>query len=272
MCVGPDLVHHLLVSTRIDNGLRLQGDPFALLATLRPALRAVHEELVQRKVVTQATEVLDRHRLGLPLVPFDVDDSALRRHRSPLRFARHAVTREHKKAQRSAYREPFDDLQCEVTFLPVPGEDFFLFLVYTEQDRYREVVMSLPGVSEFAYSNADDESPPGVSADEYQARGELWESVLLDEAPGRTGLSWSLLGPYVTISSDVDPGYLMALVPSVEERASALAHLTVKSSVSVSDPDFMRELDVYSADLEAEAQRVALRLSPVTFEDLSVLP
>lgn len=256
------------MSTKIHHGYQLVDVPGGNVLACAPLLRSVmvpvYQSLYFRVAAEVAVGALDAARFGVDhvedtRVPVRAVDTL-----TPVVVADLFLNDIHHHMAKSGERSPHYDMNMQVTFLPDPnpGDAAAAYaLLFTERAEYRDAWQALDWVEPFPYWNNTD-PPEGVSPDDWKARQVVWERVVGWDPPAVRGLSWSLLGGVHPCSAVTDPGRLLDVVPSREQRARRVASSMAAGS---SFSELRADIDRIAPGLVGDLPAVTLEslVSPV---------
>lgn len=125
--------------------------------------------------------------------------------------------------QRTQYRDPDVDFDCDACFIPL--EDKILVTFHTEKKELRELWESCAEVSYYGYWGGDPQE--GVSEEEWEKRREEW-SIALPGAgvPMQNGLSADFIKGFPSMHF-LHPMKVLTYMPTLEERVSRIAYRIV---------------------------------------------
>lgn len=150
------------------------------MATVRTSVHKMLDRMVTEKVAQYAVEIIDHGTCrGKQLQPDE--------RKRPLSYARRHVEERYREVERTQLRDSEVDFSFSLTVMA--GKNKTLAILFTEQEKFRKLWESQPGVKEFSYwDNADQ--PKGISDSQWRARGEEWDAAMpLDFTPAQNGFT-----------------------------------------------------------------------------------
>ena len=188
------------MSTRIYGGIKFaSGDfheVFTRLQEFRDRLVPQTEIMVGSYLASRLTRMVDDTAAqGLPLGE-NFLSKAVNEFRDSL-----------DEIKKTGRRNPGVDTEFKVSILPYDGQLYGI--MFTEQPEWRKLFLAEPWVSEFSYGDASDDTPEGVSYEDYRKRGDLWNAVMPTGAPVNHGVEadltynfywpeWEWIEPHLT--------------------------------------------------------------------------
>lgn len=206
------------MSTKIYDGFRIQAGSAQANLQLLDTLLAPLQQLVDAKnkklILERAMRLFDRtmvRALERRELTQEMCDAA---RWGALSEACNSVQTEQTKCRNSLSRSPLID--CDVQLFLRPHHESNSLLGYLQEERVgaRTYLLTVAGVSDFAYWNNTD-PPEELAEEEWDARGRLWNEVL--DSP-RACLTMSFQPGFPSFE-DED----LAQLPSLTERAQWLA-------------------------------------------------
>ncbi len=156
------------MSTKIYNGLKFTSTDFAELFGQLQRFRKRLVGLTQSEAGSYMAARVVRM----------IDDAAA--NEMPLENFLSKASREFREEvdeiKKTGYRNPSVDFEFKVMIFPHKGE--FYGTVFTEQSDWMKLLRSQKWVREYSYHDSTDDTPPGVSYEDYRKRGDVWSEIL----------------------------------------------------------------------------------------------
>lgn len=92
-----------------------------------------------------------------------------------------------KKTQR---RNPSVDFEFKLSIMPYDGALYGM--IYTEQYAWHKLFMDHPWVNDFSFHDSTDDLPKGITRRDYDARGRLWNKIMPEMVPAKSGVEADL--------------------------------------------------------------------------------
>lgn len=259
------------MSTKVYKGFRfVSNDLLAIhekFMAWRLRIRELTIEYEGRYIARQTVKLIDSFAAGrttsLPDNPF-----------SKVRREFEDAQSEIKKTQR---RNPTIDWDFEVMVMPF--RDQVYGIVFTDQNDWFTDFMAQDWVEDYSYWNNTD-PPDGTSDEEWEIRGELWDSICNQDpsgVPGRAGFLADCTVPFRWTTVDD----VMPYLPTFEDRLKSAAKAGVfmvkarELAPPAGDPSpsfgWLWEVEKYvnSDDGQAAIEAEVNRLRPILKEELT---
>jgi hypothetical protein len=209
------------MSTKIYTGFRFRShdifDVQRLVAEWRIELASIHRNELATLLAGMCAETIDRNAVN----------PERNAGKNPFREARQEVRTRQKEVLGSGLRDPEVDFDFELAILPHDGRIYGM--VFSERSRWVDRWMELDGVEDFSYWDNTDQ-PDEVSEEDWDARGEVWDSILRANPAGTPGMS-GFSAQCTDRMLQPDLGEVMEHIPSFEARVAARARECAMDSV-----------------------------------------
>lgn len=255
-----------------------------LVLEMRERAGHIHEDLYAKRTAKLCYRILDNHTLLSPadfLKYLKEKDENFKIGYSPASLANFIIQHHQLEIKRTMHRDPDYDYECNMALIPGRGKIYMLF--YAEDAAYWEMLKTFQEVKEYPYWNNTD-PPDGMTWSRWERRGAEWDKVLSahrSKIPSLCGFSVALV---VTGRVLTDIAQILALIPTLEERAKehawdSLMNRVIKelhpgSEIESSDCMglFFKAQDYLKTDegkgrLKEEEQRLITILQPVYTKD-----
>lgn len=259
------------MSTKLYGGLRAHTtDALSLAHTIRESLAPIVERARQSQYGDDLTRVWDLSLRGL------TTDTRINATDSPAVAAVLYRMDEdaHDDAPAGTNHGPLD---WAVT-VTEGRDDTTLLIVHAANDAYREALLTLPGIEDYAYWNNSDQ-PDGISDEQWAARRDDWERALgPDWVPANHGvsISTSTWGRGILTEHHDDRWVQGALDSQPSVRARLVVPLTDYAVRDVARDQLMQAVSSALFDVSRALQRaddeiiaaLAPSLRPLTLADV----
>lgn len=172
---------------------------------LRKSINEMLEAMVTEKITQYAVEIIDHGTCrGKKLSPSE--------RKQPLSYARQHVEDRYREIQKTSIRDPEIDFSFSLTLMA--GTKKALVICYTEQEKFRQLWASQPGVEEYGYWDNTDQ-PEGISNKAWKARGKEWQKAMPSYIPAQSGFTIEFIPKYLP---QLDAKQHLPFVPSPARR------------------------------------------------------
>jgi hypothetical protein len=180
------------MSTSIPNGFRLPSTMtlegvFEWVKPLRNLAKEKAEESIGRELLANACEHLDKisvDAMGLAREPCEQEGM-----KNPLAMASDQLRERLRQVQRERRRDC--EVDTETSIIVIPHTTGLYGLLSCENELIRKAFFSLDDVEHLPYWNNTDQ-PDGLSQEQWNERGRLWDELLPSGVPSESGASFML--------------------------------------------------------------------------------
>jgi hypothetical protein len=206
------------MSTKIYSGFALPSlttkQALGLLGSLRPAVQALVDQKHRKLLAERIVEYVDGYVLARHLKEVLAPAVAEREGKMAYFECTHRLQEEQEKCRGGFRREPLVDCDVELGLYMLPKSGKIVGIAHEEQVGALEHLLTVPGITEFAYFNNTDR-PDELSAREWSRRARIWTRVLRDSESAHFSMRWQ---PEPILPRDMQP-----YIPSLDERAKRAA-------------------------------------------------
>lgn len=187
--------------------------------------------------------------------------------------------------KKTGYRNPSVDFEFKVMIFPYKGE--FYGMIFTEQSAWANALRDEKWVSEYAYHDSTDDTPPGVSYKDYRKRATVWKAIIgPDYVPAAHGVEMDLTLPvhwieWEWVEAELPKHTLDSRLNDIAESRVMFAHMKANKKVGLEGDEMMESswsdyMDANKwmktsdgqAAIAAEIERCRSLLVPVLTKDV----
>lgn len=207
------------MSIKIYTGFRLPGadleTALAAIQTLRAEIRSLARSEAATLLASRVSQLIDADATAA-----FTDRPRPEGRDAPLSHVARELDARSRKVEQSGLRDPEVDFQMEISLFARGGDTYGI--THSERSAWIDRWMALSGAEAFRYWNNSDPEP-GVSREDWAARGQLWNDLLGADPHHRPGYAGLCASIHEIRLPRVEIEEVLAAQPSLEDRARDLA-------------------------------------------------
>jgi hypothetical protein len=208
-----------------------------LLRQFRTEALVLSHTLLAAYLAKEAAELFDRRSLGL--------SDGGKGTGNPLATVYDRFRDDWRDTKEKMHRHPSCDVECDISFMPLPNHKLILGIVHAEQNEHYDLWMKLSKAQPFDYWNNTDR-PDDVTAADWRRRKTLWDKALPGAGvPLENGFSFTLIGRFAPY---VERERIVTAQPSLDKRARLIAQSMVLNELTAKPPEDADEETVKKFD------------------------
>lgn len=266
------------MSTRIYNGVKFASTDFAelfgQLQGFRKRIASLTETTAGEYMASRAIRMLDETCAKEMPLGANFLSKVSREFRDDVA-----------EIKKTGYRNPSVDFEFKVMIFPHKGE--FYGMIFTEQSAWANALRDQAWVSEYAYHDSTDDTPPGVSYKDYRKRAVVWKAIIgPDYVPAAHGVEMDLSLPvhwieWEWVEAELPKHTLDSRLKRIAESRVMFAYMKANKKVGLEGDEMMESswsdyMDANKwmktsdgqAAIAAEIERCRSLLVPVLTKDV----
>lgn len=213
------------MSIKIFNGYRIEKMSVEELVEFTKRIRLEmlenRKELALKSIGCIIASDIDQLTLfGLSKFKEELDDES-ETLLNPMNRAYRLIQKRYEDSLKTNKSDPLVDF--DTNLIIVPHEDYYLALLYTEQDSFADIFLNQPEVSYYGYWNNSDKDDD-VSEADWEKRKLDWESVFSSyQSPNEVGMNIALIKGMIG-RFDINTDEVLQELTSFEDRLQSIVY------------------------------------------------